>query len=274
MDKSIICVDKEQCTGCGACYNICPTQAIRMKADSEGFLFPAIDEALCVNCGKCLNHCPVHTPQYDNSASPECYAVLAEDTIRSVSSSGGIFTLLAEWIIDQGGAVCGAAYTPDQYNVEHIIVTSREELGLLRGSKYVQSNTGNIYQEVKKYLNSDRPVLFTGTPCQVAAIHKLFGKSNNLYTLDLVCHGVPSPEVYKAFIQEQEQKFGSKAVRVCFRDKSTTNWGHSTTIDFANGEKYQKIRNECPYLNSFLKLLSLRALSFRSIASPGRYDNC
>lgn len=260
MDNTIKCVSQEQCTGCGACYNVCPTQAISMKEDTEGFLFPQIDTTLCVNCGKCLKTCPSNMPQYTNNAQPNCYAVMADDAVRTVSSSGGVFTLLAEWILECGGVVCGAAFTPDQYAVEHIIVTNRDELQLLRGSKYVQSDTNQIYRKVKEYLEQGKKVLFTGTPCQVAAVHQFIGQLNkNLYTLDLVCHGVPSPMVYKAFIQEQERKLGSKAVRVSFRDKDIVKWNaYTTAITFADGQKYQKKRNECAYMKSFLKLMTLR----------------
>lgn len=259
MDKTINQVSHEQCTGCGACYNKCPVNAIEMKPDSEGFSFPHIDTQKCINCGQCLKVCPVAITKYENQSEPPCYAVMANDEIREKSSSGGVFTLLAEWMIDQGGVVCGAAYTEDCYAVEQIIVINRDDLHKLRGSKYVQSSTGMIYNQVKEYLDADTPVLFTGTPCQIAAINSFLGKSyDKLYTLDLVCHGVPSPTVYTKFIKEQENKHGSKAVRVSFRDKSVVKWDHSITIEFEDGQAYKKKRNECAYLKSFLKLLTIR----------------
>lgn len=259
MNKSVICIEKKHCTGCGACYNICPVKAITMKPDANGFCFPELDETVCVDCGMCLNVCPAHAPQYDNDAQPNCYAVMAEDAIRAVSSSGGVFSLLADWVLAQDGVVCGAAFTPDYYAVEHIIISEPEQLPLLRGSKYVQSDTKNIYQQVKEHLARGKVVLFTGTPCQVAAMHSFLGETKeNLYTLDIVCHGVPSQLVYKRFVEEQERIHNSKATRVSFRDKDIVGWTHSTTIDFANGQTYQKRRNECAYMNSFLNLLTLR----------------
>lgn len=259
MDKTINRISHDQCTGCGACYNKCPVNAIEMKADSEGFLFPHIHSEKCINCGQCLNVCPVALPKFENNAEPACYAVMANDEIRKVSSSGGVFTLLAEWMLNQGGVVCGAAYTDDYYSVEHIIAVNRDGLYKLRGSKYVQSKTGLIYKSVKDYLDKGTPVLFTGTPCQVAAVHSYLGKSyENLYTLDLVCHGVPSPAVYSKFIHEQEEKYGSKAVRVSFRDKDVVKWNVSTTINFKDGQEYRKRRNECAYMKSFLNMLTIR----------------
>ena len=259
MEKTIYQVSHDQCTGCGACYNICPVNAIEMRPDSEGFLFPVIDETKCVHCGKCLAACPAHSPVYENAETPECYAVMGDDTLRKKSSSGGVFSMLADWILEQGGAVCGAAYTDDYYAVEQILVKSKEELHKLRGSKYVQSNTGEIYKEVKACLKQGMPVLFTGTPCQIAAVNSYLSKPyENLYTVDLVCHGVPSPAVYKAFVKEQEEKHNSKAVRVSFRDKDIVKWDVSTAIDFADGQQYRKKRNECAYMKSFLSLLTLR----------------
>lgn len=259
MSNTINQVTHAQCTGCGACLNKCPVDAIQMKADDKGFLFPEIDAEKCINCGLCAKACPVLAPESENKAEPPCYAVMAEDSIREKSSSGGVFTLLANWMFSQGGVVAGAAYTEDCYSVEHIMSTNEEELARLRGSKYVQSNTGLIYKQVKEYLDKGTPVLFTGTPCQVAAVNKFLGKPyDNLYTLDLVCHGVPSPEVYTRFIKEQEEIYGSKAVRVSFRDKDIVNWNVSTAIDFEDGQKYRKNRNECAYMKSFLKLLTIR----------------
>ena len=259
MDKTISQVAHDRCTGCGACYNKCPVNAISMKADTEGFSFPQVDMEKCINCGLCLKSCPVSEPGYENDPKPACYAVMASDEIREKSSSGGVFTLLAEWMLDQGGVVCGAAYTEDCYAAEHIIVTKPEELYKLRGSKYVQSSTGLVYQQVKEYLDKGTPVLFTGTPCQIAAVNSFLGKTyEKLYTLDLVCHGVPSPLVYEKFIREQEEKHGSKAVKVSFRDKTIESWNHCIKIDFKNGNSYQKKKNECSYLKAFLKLLSVR----------------
>ncbi len=259
MNKTINEVTHDLCTGCGACYNKCPVDAITMKYDTEGFSFPSIDSQKCIHCGLCFKICPVVESKCENIPEPKCYAVMANDEIRENSSSGGVFTLLAEWMLRQGGVVCGAAYSQDCYSVEHIFITKEEELYKLRGSKYVQSSTGKIYKKVKAFLDNGKSVLFTGTPCQIAAVKAFLEKPyENLYTLDLVCHGVPSPKVYQKFIEEQEKNYGSKAVRVAFRDKHFGGWDPSTKIWFADGQVYQKKRNECSYLKAFLKLLTIR----------------
>jgi coenzyme F420-reducing hydrogenase beta subunit len=176
-----------------------------MSADRDGFLVPEVDASKCVNCGKCLKVCPVHEPSYHHTQSPDCYAVMADDAIRKKSSSGGVFTLLANWMLEQGGVVCGAAYTGDCYGVEHILVEKKDDLDRLRGSKYVQSITGQIYREVKARLDQGTPVLFTGTPCQVAGLHNYLKQkktnTENLYLVDLICHGVPSPLVWEQYLQ-------------------------------------------------------------------------
>ena len=237
MDNTIDVITHNQCTGCGACYNKCPVNAIVMKPDAEGFSFPSINSEQCIHCGLCLKTCPVFETKYENNPEPKCYAVMANDEIRKNSSSGGVFTLLAEWVLRQGGVVCGAAYSQDCYSVQQIIITKEEDCHKLRGSKYVQSENGEIYKKVKAYLDNGTPVLFTGTPCQVAAVKAYLEKPyEKLYTLDLVCHGVPSPGVYQKFIEEQEKKYGSKAIQVTFRDKQFGGWNHSTKICFANGE--------------------------------------
>lgn len=259
MENTIRMIAETKCTGCGACCNICPVDAISMRPNDEGFLFPVIDESKCIHCGKCLKTCPVHEPQYNNEQEPSCYAIMASDELRKVSSSGGVFSLLADWMFEKGGVVCGAAYTDDCYGVKQVIAKTPEELQPLRGSKYVQSDTGMIYREMKDYLDKGTPVLFTGTPCQVAAVNRVFGgKYEHLYTLDLVCHGVPSPLAYEKFIKEKEAEYGSKAVHTAFRDKTIKDWEVTSLIEFENGQSYRKVRKECEYLNAFLSLLSLR----------------
>lgn len=248
----------EECTGCGACYNKCPHNAISMEYDSEGFLFPVIDETLCVDCGLCLKSCAVKNPQYNNNNNPECYAMWADDETRMVSSSGGMFTVLANYVFDQGGYVCGAAYTDDYTAVEHIVISDKKDLPRLRGSKYVQSNTKKVYSEIKELLDADKIVLFTGCPCQVAGLYAYLGKPyNNLYTADLVCHGVPSEKAFKKFVQEKIDTNGPIQY-MSFRDKTFGGWNVSTVIEFESGRSYKQKRNDCSWMNSFLKLISIR----------------
>lgn len=257
--KTIKSVPDTLCTGCGACYNVCPTDAIVMKIGEDGFSYPSIIDEKCIECGKCIKTCPVNEPQYKNTATPGCYAVMGNDAIRKVSSSGGVFSIVAEWIFKQGGVVCGAAFTKDCYRVEQVIVKNAQHLHTLRGAKYVQSDTGHIYREMKMYLENGVPVLFTGTPCQVAAVNRIFGQQyDHLYTMDLICHGVPSSEGFEKFIREKEQEYNSKAVRVSFRDKDLNGWGHSSLIEFENGQTYKKVSSDCAYMDAFMKLMSQR----------------
>ena len=230
-----------------------------MREDKDGFLFPAIDEQLCSNCGACLRVCPAVNPAYENRDNPECFAVMASAEVRMLSSSGGVFTLLADWTIENGGTVCGSAFTQNYHDVEHICVSDKEGLKQLRGSKYVQSRIGSVFADIRRILNEGNAVLFTGCPCQVAGLKKYLGKSyENLYTVDLVCHGTPPLKLYQQFVAELEQEKGSKVSYFSFRDKKTGKWSPSTTIRFEDGTEYFRKRNDSPYLNAFLNLLTLR----------------
>lgn len=223
------------CCSCGACYNICPVGAISMQENEEGFLTPVIDEAKCTNCGLCLKACPSLNTEFKNNPQPECYAAMADDELRMKSSSGGIFTLLAEYILDKGGYVCGAAFD-DNWDVHHIIVNNKEDLAKLRGSKYVQSNTEDCYKQIKKLLDDDKYVLFSGCPCQVAGLYSFLGKNyEKLYTVDILCHGSPSPGVWQKYLNENFNK--NDIIKINFRDKNKIGWSCShCTISTKNGD--------------------------------------
>ena len=213
----IILADQNTCTGCGACFNSCHKNAIKMIPDEEGFIQPKIDKNLCVECGMCEKACPVlHFEKKENAEIPEVFAVRGPDEVRKVSSSGGVFSLIAQWIFSQGGAVCGAAFLDDM-QLKHIVVENEEDLAQLRGSKYLQSDTQDIYQQVIRLLKMGRKVLFTGTPCQVAALNRLAGSDDNLYTIDIFCHGVPSQQVFDDYLSEISK--GQEIKTVKFRDK-------------------------------------------------------
>ena len=258
--NNITKVTEDRCTGCGACYNKCPKDAIEMRPGKDGYLFPAIDEQKCIDCGLCVKACPAENDFRSNSDSPDALAVWAPDNIREKSSSGGMFSLLAAKIFDMGGVVIGAAFTDDFYGAEHRVATNIAELAPLRGSKYVQSDTKDTYSIAKRYLDEDKPVLYTGCPCQIAGLYGYLGKDyEKLYTVDLVCHGTPSAELLKTFVQEEEEKAGAKAVYLAFRDKMVSKWGDlRTAINFANGKVYRKGRRNCPWLRSFLNGLTFR----------------
>lgn len=169
-------VDEQDCCGCGACFNKCPFSAIVMQENEEGFLHPFIDERKCRNCGLCLEVCPSLNASYDNVSEPACYAAMGDDELRMKSSSGGVFTLLAEAVLEKGGQVCGAAYD-DNWNVHHILVDNSEDLQKLRSSKYVQSSTDDCYKNIEVLLKKGTPVLFSGCPCQVAGLYSYLGKN-------------------------------------------------------------------------------------------------
>lgn len=193
--------EKKQCTGCGACLNICPVDAIHMEKNAQGFFYPAVDTNVCIDCNKCENICPKLHAYRENTDSPECYAARAKDAVRQVSSSGGIFTVLAEYVLKKGGLVCGASMESD-FRVRHICIDRREDLSKLRQSKYVQSDTGLVYREIGRYLEDKRRVLFSGCPCQVAAARNYFGENDRILYADLLCHGVLSVQMLQDYMRE------------------------------------------------------------------------
>ena len=260
MNNSVLKISEHSCTGCGACYNKCPAGAIRILPNKDGYIVPQIDGTKCTDCGACLRACPAVSDTSSNIEKPRCLAVCASDEIRQKSSSGGVFTLLAEAVFEMGGVVFGSAFTDDFYGAEHRVATNMDELSPLRGSKYVQSNIGTTYRQAKEYLEQGRAVLYTGCPCQIAGLYGYLGKDyDKLYTADLVCHGVPSASLLERFVKEEEEKVGAKATYLSFRDKAISPWGdYRCAIDFDNGEKYRKGRNECAWFKSFLGVISMR----------------
>ena len=218
-------VPYSKCCGCGACANTCSKGAISMVENHEGFLVPQVDESKCIDCGLCLKACPALQDKRPNAMEPDCYAAQAPDPIRAVSSSGGVFTPIAEKILERGGYVCGAAFRED-WTVHHIIIDNKEELAKLRGSKYVQSDTEDCYKRIKALLREGKWVLFSGTPCQVAGLYTYLGKDyDTLVTVDIFCHGVPSPGVWKRYLRENYNL--ADITNVNFRDKKAIGWSCS-----------------------------------------------
>lgn len=250
--------EKNKCCGCGVCKEVCPVQCIDMLPDEEGFLYPNVRADQCVACGKCEKVCPV-TMQKDNVGNVVAYAARnTDEQIRKDSSSGGIFTVIAQHILDNGGAVFGAAMDGD-FRVKHICVGQSEQLWKLRGSKYVQSDLEQCYRQAKQVLETGRLVLFTGTPCQIAGLYAFLGKNyRNLYTQDIICHGVPSLLFWQRYVTYREQKVRAKTQSVCFRQK-THGWREcALRMEFANGKRYEKQISEDTYMQSFLADLCLR----------------
>lgn len=253
-------MDKRSCTGCSACSNICPVQCITMRADAEGFLYPDIDYGKCINCYACDKHCHILYSISNNASSePDIYASwsLDEDN-RFRSTSGGLFTEIAKFIIDCGGCVVGAQYNEKQ-EITHAIVDNYNDLTCLRQSKYVQSNKGTVYARIKEILAEDRIVLFCGTPCECAGIKSfLENKIEKLILIDFVCLGVNSPLVYEKYKQYLERKYNSRIKKVWFRNKEKS-WNHpSTVIFFENGVKYNADNSTDLYIRGFMQTLFLR----------------
>lgn len=244
---------KEECCGCTACFNACPTKCITMQPDEEGFCYPHINKDKCIDCHKCERVCPIKN-KLDNTKKVEALCARAKDLdIVKDSTSGGFFTPLAQYIVEQGGVVAGVECGEDSV-IEHVLVKDEKGLSKLRGSKYVQSNLENIFDEVKKHLESNETVCFSGTPCQISGLLSFLEKDYaNLITIDMICKGVPSPKLWKKYVDYQEKKYKSKIVRISFRKK--TYGYHSGTMElvFENGKKYRGSGRVDYYLKSFYK---------------------
>ena len=246
---------QEKCTSCFACQAICPVGAIETITDTKGFYRPFINNA-CVNCGKCQRVCQGNNLDFPENEIREVFASFSRDeNIRKQSSSGGIFSLLCAQILDNGGVVFGAAFDSD-FSVKHIAVEKADDFPPLRGSKYVQSFIRNSYKDIKTLLDQDRTVLFSGTPCQVAGLRLFLGKSalsGRLFLVDLVCHGAPSPLVYKSYLGYMEKKYASKIKSLSFRDKPLGWKAFGMKITFENGAVYFAKNSQDPYIIGFLK---------------------
>ncbi len=243
------------CTGCGACYNVCPKDAIWMEKNPQGFLYPVIDQSLCIHCKKCEQVCPKLGTDVSNAPEPACYAARAQDDVRAISSSGGIFTLLARWVLAQGGIVCGAAMEAD-YHVHHICVSDEAGLERLRKSKYVQSDTEHVYREIAQYLKQGRTVLFTGCPCQVAAARKYFAKAQNIYYVDILCHGTPSQQMWQDYIHENFDL--NKVKSIDFRNKKNGWRSDQLYVRWNDGSSSTIPWPESAYEEGFQRNISLR----------------
>lgn len=212
-------VNWEQCCGCGACASKCPKQAITMQPNHEGFLHPVVDTEKCVECGACEKVCSGVKTALNENTQPQAFVVQhRDDAVRYQSTSGGAFTAIAEEVIRRGGGVCGAVMT-DGLTVKHNFVSGIEGLAKFRNSKYVQSDIGDSYSIAKKYLNEGRYVCFSGTPCQINGLYKYLGKDyDNLIAVDVVCKSVPSPLVFKKYVEYKKNREGAIS-DVVFRDK-------------------------------------------------------
>lgn len=233
-----------------------------METDGEGFLSPQVDESNCISCGKCVKACPVlsfHAPVTDGF--PLAYSAFhREKEILHRSSSGGVFTALAERVIKDGGTVYGAAFRKD-VSIAHMRGETLEKIASFRGSKYVQSDCSNVFTSAKKDLEAGRPVLFSGSPCQIAGFRQYLGKDyENLLLVDTTCHSVPSPKAWMRYLAELESNLGSKICSVNFRDKRTGWEKYQMCIQLDDGRELLYPRSQNPYMEAFLRgLISRRS---------------
>lgn len=252
--------DKTKCTGCHACFLSCPKHCISMVADAEGFWYPKVDNTKCSNCNICNNVCPIiNNSNVNEAVNIQAFAAISNnDGIRMQSSSGGIFSALAEMVLDEGGVVFGAAFDED-FSVKTTYVENKEKLNILRGSKYVQSMIGNSYVQAKKFLNDGRVVLFSGTPCQIGGLYAFLNKNyERLVTVDIICHGVPSPLVWRKYLDYRMENSKAKIKHISFRNKNEGWKNFSMYMQFLDGKEYCVRHDNDPFMDVFLRNFCLR----------------
>lgn len=248
-------LEREKCTGCAACVNICKLDAVQMRYNEEGFLYPQIDREKCIECKQCQQVCPLILQKTEDSlVDVKVYAMQSRDkNLRIHSTSGGAFSELANEILEKGGSIVGAVYK-ENWSVEHQLINSAERLEELRRSKYQQSSMGLSYRKIKAELLKGKEVLFCGTPCQAAGLKSYLGKEyENLYVCDFICRGVPSPGLFQAYIKNLQEIYGSEVTSVWMKNKRNGWHSLTTVITFANGQEYVKAGFDDSYVQLFLK---------------------
>ncbi|MDE6327402.1 MAG: Coenzyme F420 hydrogenase/dehydrogenase, beta subunit C-terminal domain [Duncaniella sp.] len=248
----------EKCCGCEGCRSICPKAAISMTTDKDGFVMPEVNSELCIECGLCEKVCPMfHSAKVISAEPGKAYAAVSKnDDILAESSSGGIFSIIADYVLKNGGVVSGASFD-DNLRLNHTIVTDSDGIEKLRGSKYLQSITGDIYTRIRDILKSGKMVYFVGTGCQVAGLKLFLRKEyDNLITSDILCHGVPPQAVFDEMIRVVESKYGGKIIKYSFRDKSVWGWSCNSSSLIKKGNRLLYRGNEPmqqAYFNAFIK---------------------
>ena len=258
MANNVNNLQKYKCTGCSACLNACPKDAIRMVPNDKGFYIPTISLRKCVDCGLCVKACPVLTRPSMGDPEPAAVAVKSEPEIFKKSTSAGVSALMAEYFLSIGGYVCGAAYD-EEFKVKHILVNNEKGANRIKKSKYIQSEIGLTFRKIKELLDADTPVLFTGTPCQVAGLKGYLKKDyENLLTMDLICHGVPSPGVWKKYLDENIDEILNLS-DVDFRLKDGQGWkNYRMAFSYRNTKQISESPNKNAYYLQFLRNLGLR----------------
>ena len=258
-------VNKNDCCGCSLCATICVEKCIRMIADEDGFEAPIVDDSKCVNCGLCYKKCPATKEKLTTGIPRYFTSIIADKDELLSSSSGGVFIALAKYILAQGGYVCGCVWD-ENIKAVHICSDKLEDVHRMMGSKYVQSTIENVLPIVKQLINQDKVVLFTGTACQLAAVKALLPNANNLYLVDVLCHGVPSPLFFRKYKDYLEDKHGGKLVNIEFRNKKIIGWGseHRTYYEINKNGKVKGYYPILPaYFCSFFYGTNLRESCYR-----------
>lgn len=268
--------DKSQCCGCTACASICPKNAIVMVPDGMGFKYPKVDVLKCTECGLCENVCSFNE-NYDKSlnlSEPVIFAARHKDIHEvETSRSGAAFIAISDYVLDNGGIVYGVGYK-DHFRVAHKRAITKEERNEFKGSKYVQSDLEGIFAQIRKDLKNGNTVLFSGTPCQTAGLNSFIGKKlrENLILVDIVCHGVPSPYIWKDYIEYIENKYKSKITKVDFRDKTRIGWaGHIESFVMSNGEKIESNIYADLFCNNIMLRQSCGVCHYTNIKRPSDF---
>jgi len=258
----IIIEDKKNCCGCSACAEACPKACIHMEADTEGFLYPNVDTSKCIDCHLCEKVCPIlHSPDEEVNNSQQGYLIqIRDERIRKESTSGGSFTAIASWVIEQGGVVFGASLDIHKKEVTHRWVDNKEELSLFRNSKYVQSSIESCYQETKRFLNQGRWVCFSGTPCQIEGLKCFLRKDyERLVTIDVVCYGIPSPGLFKDYINWQQKRIGGRFTKMLFREKRLSyNYTSVSIFNEQQDKNYHSGVERDKFMRSFFSDINIR----------------
>lgn len=258
---NISVLEKKDCCGCTACVNCCPTNAIIMQPDEEGFLYPVVEDSKCTNCGKCIKICKNVKFYEEQQHIYACWS--KDDSLRARSSSGGIFSILAERTLSRGGKVCAVGYSKDCTECHHKIINSTDDLDDLRRAKFVQSKKYDVYTRVKSLLIEDQEVLFCGTPCEVGGLRQFLQREYpNLITCDIICGCVSSPGVYKTYIEHLNKKYRSNVVSVNFKDKRAGWRGKAIAVKFESGEEYLNSILDDDYCVSFHSRYNIRPSCF------------
>jgi len=254
---------KSECCGCGACAQICPRECIKMEEDCEGFLYPVIDEDKCVHCGLCEKVCPVINRERRSYQEKVYAASSTDEALLKRSSSGGMFGMLAQYALQRNGVVFGCSYN-ENMELQHFSAECEADCLPFHGSKYIQSNTGNTFQECKQFLEEGRYVLYVGTPCQIAGLKSYLQKDyEKLLAVEVICHGAPSPGLWRQYITEIEEQKGKRIQNVAFRFQDMGWKTFRFKIDYADGEVEVSNGWQNEFMLAFLKNLSLRPSCYK-----------